>query len=550
MKQEDPPTPESVTYVASWQMKEETDDDDDGEYQRKLPAVAAAAVSPDMTNKTSNNDEDAQGNNIQEVGNSMASAAKRDLSFPMKLLSILDQSESDPKVFQMISWVRKGKAFQVHDVKEFSATIMPDYFNDDRFYTFYQEMRSYGFESVQGTRLCYRHPQFLRHNRRQCHLLDIPTSSKSDSSFQQNRGSATTKKKINSADDSETNQRNIPAMPAAASSRLHNQSINSKQDNRATGDKRKLYFPIKMWELLNDSEKHGWTETVSWVHDGKALKVLDTDEWYKEIVPRYFIRPIKFKSVVRSLHKYGFSNIGNEKGVYTHPLFSRCNRAQCQEMEKQKKGKKRKKQTNTSKDLAADDLHASSELTNHKEALNKRNRASKPKQVAKNNATGDLPQKRTRRSVAVSVSSNDVQEHSQDDSDEDLNLPAKRSKSSWAAVDTSNSTSGELEEANQTVDKNVLSPADSRGGGTNAGSSVPMVTPKQVELGQNGAVHDDDLGSSAREAEILSRRSKLSKLLKLRQETNAESGEDDAICIRIKNQIDRLDNQLIDIITI
>jgi hypothetical protein len=75
--------------------------------------------------------------------------------------------------------------------------------------------------------------------------------------------------------------------------------------------------------MLEDVEKAGWASIVSWLPDGKAFKVHQTDDFVKKIVPLYF-KQRQFKSFQRQLHLYGFCRLS--EGSYFHKFFIREDR--------------------------------------------------------------------------------------------------------------------------------------------------------------------------------------------------------------------------------
>lgn len=54
-------------------------------------------------------------------------------------------------------------------------------------------------------------------------------------------------------------------------------------------------FPFKMYNLLEDAERLGFSDTVSWVQGGAAFMVHDRDKFTSLIAPLYFSHS-KFKS--------------------------------------------------------------------------------------------------------------------------------------------------------------------------------------------------------------------------------------------------------------
>jgi len=78
-------------------------------------------------------------------------------------------------------------------------------------------------------------------------------------------------------------------------------------------------FPQKLHELISDdANKH----IIQWVNKGTAFKVINTEAFEREIVPKYF-RHTKLTSFQRQLNLYGFRRMskGECQGAYYHPKF-------------------------------------------------------------------------------------------------------------------------------------------------------------------------------------------------------------------------------------
>lgn len=62
--------------------------------------------------------------------------------FPSKLYEMLQDCESDPDgKGSTASWLPDGKSFRVHNVKDFVATIMPEYFNQSKYKSFQRQRK-------------------------------------------------------------------------------------------------------------------------------------------------------------------------------------------------------------------------------------------------------------------------------------------------------------------------------------------------------------------------------------------------------------------------
>jgi len=79
-------------------------------------------------------------------------------------------------------------------------------------------------------------------------------------------------------------------------------------------------FPQKLFALLHLESTH----CICWLDHGLAFKVVDSDRFAEEIVPKYF-RHSKLTSFQRQLNLYGFRRItkGDDSGAYFHPKFQR-----------------------------------------------------------------------------------------------------------------------------------------------------------------------------------------------------------------------------------
>eukprot|EP00543_Licmophora_paradoxa_P008141 CAMPEP_0202454384 /NCGR_PEP_ID=MMETSP1360-20130828/12135_1 /ASSEMBLY_ACC=CAM_ASM_000848 /TAXON_ID=515479 /ORGANISM="Licmophora paradoxa, Strain CCMP2313" /LENGTH=365 /DNA_ID=CAMNT_0049073689 /DNA_START=1986 /DNA_END=3083 /DNA_ORIENTATION=+ len=114
-------------------------------------------------------------------------------------------------------------------------------------------------------------------------------------------------------------------------------------------------FPEKLHRLLLEVEATGRANVISFVANGKAFAIHKPDNFFREIVPKYF-RQSRLSSFKRQLNLYGFEliNTGPARGGYFHELFVKdqpelCRRmrriavklhAKQQEIEKQKNEKK------------------------------------------------------------------------------------------------------------------------------------------------------------------------------------------------------------------
>lgn len=86
----------------------------------------------------------------------------------------------------------------------------------------------------------------------------------------------------------------------------------------------KLPFLLKLHKILDEVEKTGDEDIISWQKNGRSFKVHRPKEFVRTIIPKYF-NQTKYKSFQRQLHLYNFQRIrkGPEAGSYSHPKFVR-----------------------------------------------------------------------------------------------------------------------------------------------------------------------------------------------------------------------------------
>jgi hypothetical protein len=90
------------------------------------------------------------------------------------------------------------------------------------------------------------------------------------------------------------------------------------------GGSQQVPFPVKLYHLLADVERHGNTHIVSFTPDGRAFKIHDPESFMTNIAPDFF-RQSHITSFVRQLNFYGFDRVshGLNRGAFAHPSFLR-----------------------------------------------------------------------------------------------------------------------------------------------------------------------------------------------------------------------------------
>jgi hypothetical protein len=91
-------------------------------------------------------------------------------------------------------------------------------------------------------------------------------------------------------------------------------------------------FPLKLHRMLDDAELNGFAHIVSWVEEGAAFKVHDSEEFLEKVMPNYFDQA-KYECFRRQLNLYDFNRVSkgpNRGGTYYHRFFLRSDRGLCQ----------------------------------------------------------------------------------------------------------------------------------------------------------------------------------------------------------------------------
>lgn len=144
--------------------------DDDHHFLEKLhhcfqEEISSAAVCTDdniIVNpmKQQEDAEDAQLNNNKSA------------FFPAKLHQLLEDAER-LGFSHIVSWSEDGRAFQIHDQKEFVNSIMNIYFDQSKFASFRRQLNLYGFNRTRtnNNRNMYFHEKFLQGNSQLCEQM-------------------------------------------------------------------------------------------------------------------------------------------------------------------------------------------------------------------------------------------------------------------------------------------------------------------------------------------------------------------------------------------
>jgi hypothetical protein len=117
--------------------------------------------------------------------------------------------------------------------------------------------------------------------------------------------------------------------------------MSSKEDQATQeGEARNLHslqFPWKLHRLLEETDRNGDNDIISWLPGYKAFKVHNRLEFAARIMPAYF-SSAKYKTFQRSLNLWGFESVskGRDKGACFHKFFVRGHPNLCEHMRRVK----------------------------------------------------------------------------------------------------------------------------------------------------------------------------------------------------------------------
>jgi hypothetical protein len=76
-------------------------------------------------------------------------------------------------------------------------------------------------------------------------------------------------------------------------------------------------FPIRLYDMLQDADKHNFSHIVSWLPScGNGFKIHNQQKFVeRRILPHYFRRQTKYKSFTRQVNLYEFRFIKRNEEV-------------------------------------------------------------------------------------------------------------------------------------------------------------------------------------------------------------------------------------------
>lgn len=294
-------------------------------------------------------------------------------AFPTRLFAMLEESQK--RGFDdVIAWQPGGESFRVFKPERFAAEIASDFFALRKYKSFLRQLNIYGFQRIHHgpNKGGYCHPLFKRTQPDMCKLIcrqgesqrastsgatsgespkeakGLKRSLESDESLFEKEVRARYKNKL---DESVldpvrllfslgASTRSISATSKVTNSDSSSGTANPNDDHSSydtlngsafhSSKEPEHSFPWKLHTLLEEAGREGFHNIVSWVQDGSAFKVHDSDSFVNIIMPNFFDQS-KYESFRRQLNLYGFTRVtrGANKGYISHPCFMKGNRSLC-----------------------------------------------------------------------------------------------------------------------------------------------------------------------------------------------------------------------------
>lgn len=97
------------------------------------------------------------------------------------------------------------------------------------------------------------------------------------------------------------------------------------RDVNFMSQQKRIGFPQALHQLLEEAHDRGYSDIVSWQDHGRSFRIIDTDRFVTQIMPRFF-KQTKIRSFQRQLSLYGFQRItkkGEAFGSHCHESFLR-----------------------------------------------------------------------------------------------------------------------------------------------------------------------------------------------------------------------------------
>jgi hypothetical protein len=227
-----------------------------------------------------------------------------DSTYVLRIHEMLEDSSKEGNQ-GIVSWQPHGRAFKIHDEKEFVAKIMPRYFKA-KMGSFLRWLRAWGFvRMTEGKdRGGWYHRYFVRGVTSLCSKL--------------------TRQQMLKAMEDWLPAGQVPNFCSAGTGGvLSEATVTSPPTAHCKNPKRlRGTVPENLRQMLSEAEEEGNMSIVSWLSHGRAFKIHNKSMFAEQILSRYF-KATKFTYFSDTLRIWGFQRIkkGCDKGGYYHKYF-------------------------------------------------------------------------------------------------------------------------------------------------------------------------------------------------------------------------------------
>ena len=118
---------------------------------------------------------------------------------------------------------------------------------------------------------------------------------------------------------------------SSSHSRIDLNHLHLCANNRKGGYRNR--FPMKLFQMLDESEASGHAHIISWLPDGNSFKIHDEKLFDQYVLAKYFKSSLQ--SFKRQLYMYGFKKVGKQLpdvGAYFQQDFIRGEKELCSTM--------------------------------------------------------------------------------------------------------------------------------------------------------------------------------------------------------------------------
>jgi hypothetical protein len=236
--------------------------------------------------------------------------------FPWRLHEMLTFVRSEGRESSLASWQPHGKAFLVHNQELFTATIMPRFFKQTKYESFWRKLHFWGFTRItEGEdKGAFYHQHFLRDQPDICrHICRVKIK-------------AQRVKKKGQIEEDIHGTGAVELLPEPWAATQHENLNRSAENARLLSMMQRWQdrsqFPWKLHKMLAFVRSKGLESIVSWQPHGKAFRVHNREKFTAAIMQRFF-KQTKYESFRRQLHFWGFKRItkGEDKGAFYHQHF-------------------------------------------------------------------------------------------------------------------------------------------------------------------------------------------------------------------------------------